>query len=358
MGVTSGNIIEGQGSGSGGGGGGTGDVVGPASSTDNALVRWDSTTGKLLQDGVITETDAGVLNGATQVNVDNLQLDGNTVSSTNANGNVIVDPNGTGDAEVASGGLLFTSQAYLKPGPSVDQTFFPVSGFELRNAANTAGCDLAVGGMLALGSPASNGTAPHQVWRGSSDDCWLSANFVFYWSGTNGAADGRTTNIQKAVDGVLAFGTAANVGDGYFRWGGESYLAADATNATTTMAATGLTVPVVSGQKYVFKAILYLNDSLAADGAKVDFDASTATATNFRAHGTLYDTALVLSQQTTALATDFSAATVTGDSMLEIHGSFEAGSTGTFALRFAQVAHTIGTLTLLRGSHLIVHNVP
>jgi hypothetical protein len=38
----------------GGGGGGSGDVVGPASSTDNALVRWDGTTGKLVQDSDIT----------------------------------------------------------------------------------------------------------------------------------------------------------------------------------------------------------------------------------------------------------------------------------------------------------------
>ena len=43
----------------GGGGGGGGDVVGPASSTDNAVVRFDGVTGKLIQNGVATETDAG-----------------------------------------------------------------------------------------------------------------------------------------------------------------------------------------------------------------------------------------------------------------------------------------------------------
>ena len=44
-----------------GGGGGSGDVDGPASSTDNALVRFDSTTGKLIQDSGITLDDNGVL---------------------------------------------------------------------------------------------------------------------------------------------------------------------------------------------------------------------------------------------------------------------------------------------------------
>ena len=43
----------------GGGGGGTGDVVGPASSTDNAIARYDSTTGKLLQNSAVTVDDSG-----------------------------------------------------------------------------------------------------------------------------------------------------------------------------------------------------------------------------------------------------------------------------------------------------------
>jgi hypothetical protein len=45
---------------------GGGDVVGPASATDNALVRFDSTTGKLIQNSVATLTDAGTI-AATQL---------------------------------------------------------------------------------------------------------------------------------------------------------------------------------------------------------------------------------------------------------------------------------------------------
>jgi hypothetical protein len=44
------------------GGGGTGDVVGPASSTDNAIARFDSTTGKLLQNSLVTVDDNGSVN--------------------------------------------------------------------------------------------------------------------------------------------------------------------------------------------------------------------------------------------------------------------------------------------------------
>lgn len=56
------------------GGGGSGDVVGPASSTDNALVRFDSTTGKLIQNSVATLTDTGTLDTA-NLTTDYIQID-------------------------------------------------------------------------------------------------------------------------------------------------------------------------------------------------------------------------------------------------------------------------------------------
>jgi len=52
------------------GGGGSGDVVGPASSTDNAFARFDGTTGKLLQNSTgatLSDTGAAVFTGALDV---------------------------------------------------------------------------------------------------------------------------------------------------------------------------------------------------------------------------------------------------------------------------------------------------
>lgn len=45
------------------GGGGTGDVSGPASSTDNALARFDGATGKAIQSSLVTLSDNSVLVG-------------------------------------------------------------------------------------------------------------------------------------------------------------------------------------------------------------------------------------------------------------------------------------------------------
>jgi len=44
--------------------------------------------------------------GLTQLAVDNLDLNGNTISSTDSNGNITLDPNGTGDVVIATGAEL------------------------------------------------------------------------------------------------------------------------------------------------------------------------------------------------------------------------------------------------------------
>jgi len=56
-----------------------GDVTGPGSSTDNALVRFDGATGKIIQNGVITEDDTGNLSISAAVAGANLSC---TVSNT------------------------------------------------------------------------------------------------------------------------------------------------------------------------------------------------------------------------------------------------------------------------------------
>lgn len=49
-------------------GGGSGDVVGPGSATDNAIARFDSTTGKLIQNSAVAVDDSGNLTGVGTIN--------------------------------------------------------------------------------------------------------------------------------------------------------------------------------------------------------------------------------------------------------------------------------------------------
>jgi len=60
--LETGNIVS-------GGGGGTGDVVGPASATDNAIVRFDGTTGKLIQNSGIIINDSDEIFGVAGIDM-------------------------------------------------------------------------------------------------------------------------------------------------------------------------------------------------------------------------------------------------------------------------------------------------
>lgn len=73
-------------------------------------------------------TNNALDNSSSPFNVDNLHFETNTISSTDTNGNVILDPDGTGDVQVASGSLqvdagdvvILGGAASIDPGAATD----------------------------------------------------------------------------------------------------------------------------------------------------------------------------------------------------------------------------------------------
>jgi hypothetical protein len=209
----------------------------------------------------------------------------------------------------------------------------------------------------------------------------------------NRASDGTPTILLNTIDGDVRL--ANNTGNGYGFWAtnltvlqvgighvtedvlrvigsggagselgwlqqvGRVRVTVDATNATITPATTGLSVAVKAGRHYSFKLVLFVEETTAADGLRVDFDGGTATMTAFVQNGIVTDTAGVRSlPQTTALATDVTDATTTGAAMAVFEGFFTVNAAGTFIPRFAKEADAAGAnLTLRRGSHLILEDV-
>jgi len=91
-------------------------VIGIAPTTDNALVRWVGTGANVIQNSLAILDDTGNLTGlasltSNQINVGNLQASGNTIISTNTNGNIVLDPNGTGI--VTSPNAIQTQAAFI-----------------------------------------------------------------------------------------------------------------------------------------------------------------------------------------------------------------------------------------------------
>jgi hypothetical protein len=129
------------------------------------------------------------------------------------------------------------------------------------------------------------------------------------------------------------------------------FLTADQTSTSTSFAnLTGCSPTIYSGHKYMGQIVLFVSDSTAADGVKVDLNGGTATATNIRAHVEGLDSALTINTQITSLSTAVTAATFTGSGVVVIYFTIEPSADGTFIPRIAQNAHTVGTLTVARGS--------
>lgn len=64
--------------------------------------------------GAIDGVTLGTNSAVTEAQVDNININGNTISSTNTNGNVVIDPNGTGDVQL--GGDLDANSNSIKLG--------------------------------------------------------------------------------------------------------------------------------------------------------------------------------------------------------------------------------------------------
>ena len=107
--------------------GASGDVVGPASATDNAVVRFDGTTGKLVQNSVVTIADStGDVAG-----VGALTMGGNlTLSGGTANG--VLYLNGS---KVATSGsaLTFDGTNFATTGTASATKFIPTGGTATGN---------------------------------------------------------------------------------------------------------------------------------------------------------------------------------------------------------------------------------
>jgi hypothetical protein len=80
-----------------------GDVVGPASATDNAVARFDSTTGKLLQNSVVTVGDSGAVSGVTTLAA-STSVTTPIVQATNSGGLALRNSAGTTQISMGAGG--------------------------------------------------------------------------------------------------------------------------------------------------------------------------------------------------------------------------------------------------------------
>jgi len=119
------------------------ELVEVSSLSNNDLLKYNSTNGRFENSSSVTLTSA---------QIDNVNIDGNTVSSTDTNGNIILDPNGTGFVQENVGGTNYNIVSYYDIGTAPNE--IPLNQYlgnlAYQNSGSIAG-DVAVGGLTTVG---------------------------------------------------------------------------------------------------------------------------------------------------------------------------------------------------------------
>ncbi len=103
----------------------TGDVTGPGSATNNAVTRFDSTTGKIIKNSVVAITDAGDISGAHNISASGT-LD--VTGRTDLRGVVEVHNNIAFDGQVNTFGLVTINQGLFMASAVSGYLYPSVSG--------------------------------------------------------------------------------------------------------------------------------------------------------------------------------------------------------------------------------------
>jgi hypothetical protein len=228
--------------------GGSGDVVGGSSSTDNALARYDGTTGKLIQNSVVIVDDTGSVTGVNALTAESLVVNNNvTLGSSNTdtldvNARITTDlePNVNNAKDIGTSGRNWRDAFFGRTLSTVN--------IEVTGTTSFDGSQGTSGQVLT-----SAGTGNTPTWTTPTTGTVTSVTGGTYLTGGT-----ITTSGTLAVDATSA-NTASKVvardASGNFSAGTiTASLSGNATSATTattaTTLATGRTIAITGDLTY------------------------------------------------------------------------------------------------------------
>jgi parallel beta-helix repeat protein len=310
----------------------TGDVHGAAFSTDNALVRFDSTTGKLIQNSTVIMDDIGNLTLPS-----NITIAGGTIINTVTYG----WPNAQG-----ADGAILTNDSNGNLSWATDLT----TGMTIGGASiyRGAGSDVLVtdGGTGASTNTAGFNNLSPATTQGD----------MIYHNGTNNVRLAKGTALQ-----MLRMNSATTAPE-WFTGSNRNLvsLASDVLLTSVSFAnITGMSFPVTSGVNYRFYAIICYTASVATCGIRVSLTAPTTTLLAYKTSTGLSstgstDTSWDNYQSTTDSGTVSSSSVTTSQGNLVIlEGFIRPSASGTVQLRAAiETATGSPVLTVKKDSSL------
>lgn len=307
----------------------TGDVVGPASATNTALVRYDGTTGKLVKDSSATLANNGQLTLTNTLLGTDITLSGN-IHPKNVS---TIWPSSQG----AANSLFLNDGAGNISWVTDLPTAMTIGGSSIYRAS---GSDVVVadGGTGASTNTAGfNNLAPTTT-QGD----------MIYHNGTNNVRLAKGTGLQMMR--MNSGGTAPE----WFTSANDNHveLASDVTFTATSFAnITGLSFNVTSTVNYRFYAILVYTASVATCGIRVSMTTPSTTLFSYKTSTGLSTTGSTDSswdnwQATTDAGTVSTSSISTSGNLVILEGFIRPSASGTVQLR-AAIETTTGSPSLV-----------
>lgn len=262
---------------------------------------------------------------------------------------VISDETGGAGVLVFNAGPTFTGQVLFASGsaggnPSISFSAQGDMGFYRKSAGVLV---YTIGGSDEATFAANNGLYLHSS---------LHPNLAWTPDGTVASA---SAGLKFVAAKVVAATDGSTANNGWFTDAGAVRVSTqfDKTTDTTVANIPGLTVNVIAGRSYQFRAILHVTAD-AVGGYKLSI-AGTATATNviYQINAVRDDTnVFTINSRATNLATSTGASGGT-TVWVEITGEITVNAAGTLTVQFAQVAAN-GTSSVLVGSTFWARDTP
>lgn len=183
----------------------SGDVVGPASATDTAIVLFDGTTGKLIKNSPVTVDGSGNVSGVGTVDGRDLAADGGKLDN--------IEDNATADQTGAEIKALYEAEADTNAFTDLEKT--KLTGIETGATADQSDAEIetAYNNQVSVVSQAEAEAGTSTTVRRWTAERVAQAIAALagsggYWGKTGTTLSPSTSGDDIEVDGVAAFGTA------------------------------------------------------------------------------------------------------------------------------------------------------
>jgi hypothetical protein len=281
----------------------SGDVDGPASSTDNAVARFDGTTGKIIQNSAVTIADStGDITGGAYNKV-TITAPASSATLTIADGKTLTASNSLTLAGTDSTTMTFPGTSATIARTDAAQTFTGIQTFSSAPILSSATASKAVftDGSKALTSTGTlatdqggtgqssytagdlvyyaTGTAFTKLAIGSSTTILTSSGTAPQWSAASGVTVGTATNLAGGAAGSVPYQTASGA-TSFLSIGTSNFVLTSTGSAPTWTANTGTGNVVRATSPTLTTPVLGVATATSLNGLTVSTTTGTLTLAN------------------------------------------------------------------------------